>query len=246
MKIVGMIPVRLESQRLPRKAMEDICGMKLIEHVYHRTKMSQRLDDVYVVTDSNEVKELIESINGKVIMTRSNHQTGSDRLAEAASKVECDIVVNIQGDEALVDPNDIDKVIDGFLDSKSADIAILVIPYSKKKSPSDIKVVLNKRNEVMYLSRADIPSDSRVEDNKMLKAYHIIPFKKEFLLAYSQLEKSPLEKIEFNEYLRVLENGYKIQAVFTERDVVSVDTLEDLEFVRSKMPTDEYFAKYSR
>jgi len=125
-----------------------------------------------------------------------------------------------------------------------ADVAILVNPFNKRNSPSDIKVVLNEHDEIMYLSRADIPSDARVNNPQMLKAYHIVPFRKDFLLQYAKWEKTELEKIEFNEYLRILEKGYKIQAVRVESDAVSVDTEQDLEFVRGKMKMDKVSQLY--
>lgn len=243
MKIVGMLPVRLESSRLPEKALKDICGLPMIIHTLKRTQMAKRLDEVYVVTDSKVVKSLVESHGGKVIMTSSEHQTGTDRLAEAALTIDADFVVNIQGDEALVDPDHIDAGIEGLLAS-NAEVSLLVTPFSKKHSSGDIKAVVNLKNEIMYISRNDLPSDARVEVKTMLKAYHVVSFKKDFLLAYSKMEQTPLEKIEFNEYLRILENGYKIQAVHVDSAAISVDTHEDLEYVRSLMAVDSLYNKY--
>jgi 3-deoxy-manno-octulosonate cytidylyltransferase (CMP-KDO synthetase) len=121
----------------------------------------------------------------------------------------------------------------------------LVNPFNKRNSSSDIKVVLNENNDVMYLSRADIPSDARVKNPTLLKAYHIVPFRKDFLLQYSKWEKSRLEQIEFNEYLRILEKGYTIKAVHVESDSVSVDTKEDLDYVIDKMKSDKLMLEYS-
>lgn len=243
MKIVGMIPVRLESTRLPNKAIKDICGLPMIVHTFKRTSLAKKLDEVYVVTDSIEIKKLIESYHGKVIMTSKHHQTGSDRLAEATSKIEADIVVNIQGDEALVNPEHIDKSVDGLINS-NAEVSILLTKFSKRNSSGDIKAVVNLKNEIMYLSRDDIPSNARTDSKYMLKAYHVVSFKKDFLIKYASLEQTPLEKIEFNEYLRVLENGYKIQGVMVDSDSVSVDTEDDLEYVKGKMKNDAIFQKY--
>jgi 3-deoxy-manno-octulosonate cytidylyltransferase (CMP-KDO synthetase) len=243
MKIVGMLPVRLESSRLPEKALKDICGLPMIIHTLKRTQMAERLDEVYVVTDSDVVKTLVESHNGKVIMTSTEHQTGTDRLAEAALSVEADFIVNIQGDEALVDPKHIDAGIEGLIAS-NAEVSLLVTPFGKKNSAGDIKAVVNLRDEIMYISRNDIPSDARVEVKSMLKAYHVVSFKKDFLMQYSKMNQTPLEKIEFNEYLRILENGYKIQAVRVESAAISVDTQEDLEYVRSLMEVDVLYNEY--
>jgi len=243
MKIVGMIPVRMESTRLPNKAIKDICGLPMIIHTMKRTMMAKELDEVYVVTDSMEIKELVESHGGNVIMTASSHQTGSDRLAEAASKIEANIIVNVQGDEALVNPMHIDQSIQGLINS-DAQVSILLTKFSKKNSQGDIKAVVNLKNEIMYISRNDLPSDARVEVKEMLKAYHVVSFRKDFLIKYANLEQTPLEKIEYNEYLRILENGYKIQGVMVDSDSISVDTKDDLEYVIEIMKNDALYKKY--
>ena len=243
MKIVGMIPVRMESTRLPNKAIKDICGLPMIIHTMKRTMMAKELDEVYVVTDSIEIKELVESHGGNIIMTASSHQTGSDRLAEAASKIEANIIVNVQGDEALVNPIHIDQSIQGLINS-DAQVSILLTKFSKKNSQGDIKAVVNLKNEIMYISRNDLPSDARVEVKEMLKAYHVVSFRKDFLIKYANLEQTPLEKIEYNEYLRILENGYKIQGVMVDSDSISVDTKDDLEYVIEIMKNDALYKKY--
>jgi 3-deoxy-manno-octulosonate cytidylyltransferase (CMP-KDO synthetase) len=243
MKIIGMIPVRLESSRLPQKALKDICGMPMILHTLKRTQMSKMLDDVYVVTDNQIIIDLVEKNGGKAILTSESHQTGTDRLAEAAENINADIIVNIQGDEALVKPEHINAGIKGLIESK-AEVSILLTKFYKKNSVSDIKAVVNLKNEIMYLSRSDLPSNARSEVNEMLKAYHVVSFRKSFLMKYTHMKQTPLEKIEYNEYLRILENGYKIQGVTVKSDAVSVDTPEDLEFVRTKMITDQLYQKY--
>ena len=243
-KVVSIIPSRIESSRLPRKALLEICGLPMIIHVYRRCLLAKKLDQVYVATDNIEIQECVEMHGGKVIMTSSSHETGTDRIAEAAQNINAEIIVNVQGDEALVNPLYIDKVVTELEVNPNIDVGILVNPFNKKNSPSDIKVVLNNNNDVLYLSRSDIPSDSRNNDPSMLKAYHIVPFRKKFLLEFTKLEKGNLEKIEFNEYIRILEHGYKIRAVHVESDAVSVDTAKDLEYVRSKMLKDRWFSQY--
>ena len=243
-KAIAILPARLESSRLPRKALKDICGLPMIVHVFKRCLLSKKLDEVYVATDSFEIKEVVEKYGGKVIMTSSKHETGTDRIAEAALELDAEIIVNIQGDEALVNPKYIDKVTNELIENPDINVGILVNSFSKKDSPSDIKVVLNKNNDVMYLSRSDIPSGSRQNNPPMLKAYHIVPFRKKFLLEYAQMNRGSLEKIEFNEYVRILENGERIRAVYVESDAVSVDTPEDLQSVREVMPHDLWFQQY--
>jgi 3-deoxy-manno-octulosonate cytidylyltransferase (CMP-KDO synthetase) len=243
-KALAILPARLESSRLPRKALKDICGLPMIVHVFKRCLLSKKLDEVYVATDSFEIKEVVEKYGGKVIMTSSKHETGTDRIAEAALELDAEIIVNIQGDEALVNPKYIDRVTNELIENPDINVGILVNSFSKKDSPSDIKVVLNKNNDVMYLSRSDIPSGSRLNNPPMLKAYHIVPFRKKFLLEYAQMDRGSLEKIEFNEYVRILENGERIRAVYVESDAVSVDTPEDLQYVREVMPYDLWFHQY--
>ena len=243
-KAIAILPARLESSRLPRKALKDICGLPMIVHVFKRCLLSKKLDEVYVATDSFEIKEVVEKYGGKVIMTSSKHETGTDRIAEAALELDAEIIVNIQGDEALVNPKYIDRVTNELIENPDINVGILVNSFSKKDSPSDIKVVLNKNNDVMYLSRSDIPSGSRLNNPPMLKAYHIVPFRKKFLLEYAQMDRGSLEKIEFNEYVRILENGERIRAVYVESDAVSVDTPEDLQSVREVMPHDLWFQQY--
>ena len=244
-KVVAIIPSRLESSRLPGKALLNICGLPMILHVYKRCMLSNSLDEVYVATDNLKIKDVVESYGGRVIMTSSLHKTGTDRIAEAAETIDADIIVNVQGDEALLNPNYIDKVVLALHDNPDINISILVNSFNKRNSPSDIKVVLNENDEIMYFSRTDIPSYTRDNNHRMLKAYHVVPFRKDFLLEYSKWKESYLEKIEFNEYLRILEKGYKIKAVHVESDAVSVDTDIDLEYVRGKMISDRFFPLYS-
>ena len=240
---VAIIPSRLESSRLPNKALKLIEGIPLVIHVLKRCQLSKYLEDVYVATDSNEIADTVKTWGGEVIMTSKDHQTGTDRIAEACKEISADIIINVQGDEALLNPDHIDNLCKVMESDDSILISILVNKFSKKNSPSDVKVVLNEMNEVMYFSREDIPSYSRSSEHQMLKAYHIVPFRKEFLLKYASWEPTELEKIEFNEYVRVLEKGYKIRAIEVESSAVSVDTEEDLEVV-SKLIKEDPFLKF--
>ena len=240
---VAIIPSRLESSRLPNKALKLIEGIPLVIHVLKRCQLSKYLEDVYVATDSNEIADTVKTWGGEVIMTSKDHQTGTDRIDEAWKEISADIIINVQGDEALLNPDHIDNLCKVMESDDSILISILVNKFYKKNSPSDVKVVLNEMNEVMYFSREDIPSYSRSSEHQMLKAYHIVPFRKEFLLKYASWEPTELEKIEFNEYVRVLEKGYKIRAIEVESSAVSVDTEEDLEVV-SKLIKEDPFLKF--
>ena len=244
MKIIGVIPSRLQSSRLSQKPLVDIEGLPMVVHVLKRAQLSRTLDEVYVATDSEEIYELIEAHNGKAMMTSSQHRTGSDRIAEAAGKIEADIIVNIQGDEPLLEPGHIDRVVEPFKKDPDLQIAVVVTPYTKKNSPSVIKAVLDLNDHILYCSRDDLPSAARCPVETMWKMSFIVPFRKDFLLKYAAWEQTPLEKIEFNEYLRVLEHGYKIKAVRVAHAEISVDTPEDLAIVREKMKADPIRQKY--
>ena len=244
MKVVGMIPARLESSRLPKKALADISGLPMVVHTCKRSQLAKKLNEVYLVTDSEAIKEMGEKNRIKVIMTGKQHNTGSDRLAEACQKIDCDIVVNIQGDEPLVNPDHIDMIVAPLLKDPLLHIAVGVTPYTKKHSVSDIKAVLDLDGNIMYCSRNDLPSDARTPVPEMLKMCFIVPFRKNFLLRFASWGPTPLEGIEYNEYLRVLEHGIKMKAVNIEGAKISVDTPADFEEARKLMASDLIKARY--
>jgi len=245
MKIVGIIPSRLKSTRLPNKALIDIEGLPMIVHVFKRSQLCPLLDDVYVATDSEEIYTTVINHGGKAIMTSIEHKTGTDRIADAVANMPADIVVNIQGDEPLVNPEHIGKVVRPLIEDENLQSAVLVTPYLKKNSSSDIKAVLDLDSNILYCSRTDLPSAARQEVSRMWKICFIAPFRKDFLLKYTSWGQTPLEKIEFNEYLRILEHGYKIKAVPVDDAHISVDTPQDLVEVREQMKSDKIKDKYT-
>ncbi len=246
MKAIGMVPARLQSSRLPEKALVDIEGLPMIVHTCKRAQLAKSLDEVYLATDSQRIKAVADQYDIPVIMTSSQHQTGSDRIAEAVRKVEADLIVNVQGDEPLVMPDHIDAIVHGLRNDEDASVALGVTEYRKKNSPSDIKAVLDLNNYVMYCSRSDLPSDSRTRIDVMLKMCFIVAFRTPFLIQYSGWPPTPLEKLEYNEYLRILEHGKKIKAVRLAEAHISVDTFEDLEEVRALMKIDTLRFTYSQ
>lgn len=243
MRVVGMIPVRLESTRLPRKPLAEIQKIPMILHTWKRSTLAKQLDEIYVVTDSFEIKKLVESKGGHVLMTSSIHQSGTDRIAEAAQTVKADYIINIQGDEALVNPEHIDALITNVKQTGSR-VSILATKFNRRNSPSDIKLVLNDQNFVIYASRADIPFSKSGENIELIKAYHVVAFQKEFLSDYTSWSPTKLELIEGNEYLRILEKGKSICAVHVNSEAISVDTIEDLAAVNSLMAHDKLFLAY--
>jgi len=150
MKVVGIIPSRLQSTRLPRKALLDIHGLPMVVHVCKRAQFCSLLDEVYVATDSEEIYSVVVNNGGKAIMTSAKHQTGTDRIAEAIRDMSVDIVVNIQGDEPLLNPEHIDKVVKPLIEDKNLQVAVLVAPYLTRNNTSDIKAVLDLNDNVLY------------------------------------------------------------------------------------------------
>lgn len=244
MKVIGVIPARLQSSRLPEKALVDIAGLPMIVHVLKRAQMAKSLQEVYVATDNKRIKDIVTDHGGKAIMTSADHQTGTDRIAEAIKDMEVDIVVDIQGDEPLVLPEHIDKAVEPLLADAAVQMSVLVTPFSGKNSPSDIKAVLGKNNDILYCSRTDLPSDARNQVEVMWKMCFVVPIRKSFLLEFASWEPSPLEKVEYIEHLRVLENGYSIRAVPIPDGQISVDTIEDLTKARMLMEKDRLKERY--
>lgn len=246
MKIIGMIPSRLASSRLPNKALVDISGIPMLAHVIKRAQMSTILNELYVVTDSLEIAKIAKANNCKYLISEESHNTGTDRIGEAASKLsdDIDIVVNIQGDEALVCPEHIDLSAKILIDNSNFEMSMLATKYKKPASLSDIKIAMNLFNEIMYFSRADIPYQSKPLNPIFYKAYHVVSFKIEALRKFCLLEQTPIEKLESIEYMRAVENRMKIGCHVIESNAISVDTPQDLEEVRSMMRDDKIAKKY--
>ena len=254
MNVIGIIPARLASSRLPNKPMADILGMPMIGHVYLRSKLSTTLDEVYVATCDTAIAEYIESIGGKAIMTADTHERASDRTAEALLKIEettlqkVDIVVMIQGDEPMVTPEMISASIEPLIEDPSINITNLMASMNsieEHEDPAEVKVVVDKNNFALYFSREPIPSRKKGATNiPMLKQVCIIPFRRDFLLEYNQMEQTPLEIIESVDMNRLLENDIKIKMVMREEETYSVDTDADLKNVNKRMQNDPLIMKY--
>jgi len=242
-KKIGIIPARLNSVRVPRKAIVDIHGLPMCVHVYRRALMSEVLDEVVIATDSIEVMNVAKAHGAKAVITKSSHVNGTERMAEVLETHDSDIAVLINGDEPLIDPDHIGVSVNTLIKS-NADASMLARKFDKFDSPSDFKIVLNVAGDVMYISRADIPSNARNTIPYMLKAYHIMAFHKHTLEKYAAMTKTPMESLEDHEHLRLIENGYKIRAAVVESNCISVDVPEDLEYVKSVIPGDPYWPKY--
>ena len=244
MKIVGITPARLESTRLPEKALVDIMGMPMVVHTCKRAQLAKSLDAVYLATDSERIRCVAEEHGINVILTGTHHVTGTDRIAEAVGHVDADIVVNMQGDEPLVNPDHIDSIVTAMTNDVSVKVALGVTTCTSKNRPSDIKAVLDLQGNVLYCSRTDLPGDHRTPVDAVQKMCFMVAFREPFLRKFASWSPTPLERIEYNEYLRILEHGEKIRAVRLEDAKASVDTPEDLERARALMAIDPLYRTY--
>jgi len=249
MNIIAIIPARMSSSRFPGKPLAKINGVPMIGHVYERTKKCRQLSDVYVATCDQEIKEYIESIGGKAVMTADTHERASERASEAMTKIEAatgkrvDIVVMVQGDEPMVVPQMITEAIRPLQEDKNIQVVNLMAPLKgaeEQEDPNEVKVVVDNNNDAIYFSREAIPSKKKFKGEVPVnKQVCIIPFRRDFLIKFNQLKPTPLEIIESVDMLRVIEHGFKVRMVPSNFDTYSVDTQEDLIFVAQLMKSEE-------
>ena len=254
MNIISIIPARMGSSRFPGKPMANILGMPMIGHVYKRVKMSKTLSEVYVATCDKEIYDYVESIGGKAVMTSDCHERCSDRCAEAMLKIEkdtdqkCDIMVMVQGDEPLTFPEMIDEAVQPMVEDKNILITNLVADIDSLEAfenPNEVKVVMDKFSNAIYFSREPIPSRKKgILEVPMKKQVCVIPFTRDFLLEYNQMEPTPLEIIESVDMMRIIENGMKVKMVPTHYITKAVDTQEDLNQVCEMMKEDKLYKDY--
>ncbi len=253
MKILAIIPARMDSTRFPGKPLALIQGIPMIGHIYKRTVMCDDLTDTYVATCDQVIMDYIQSIGGKAVMTKNTHERCTDRCSEALLKIEemnktkYDCVVIIQGDEPLVTPTMISTAVNVFK-ANNSDVVNLMKEIEFDEDYTDaneVKVVCNAANEAMYFSREAIPSQKKSKAKvKSYKQVAIMPFKREFLFKFSELTPTPLEIIESVDMLRVLEHGLKVHMAEIKEPIFSVDTPADLEWVDSVMKKDKLFNAY--
>jgi 3-deoxy-manno-octulosonate cytidylyltransferase (CMP-KDO synthetase) len=254
--IIGIIPARMGSSRFPGKPLREIAGVPMVGHCYFRSAMSERLEKVYIATCDQEIADYAASIGATAIMTSESHQRASDRTAEALLKIEAmtgrraDIVVMIQGDEPMLRPGMIDEAVQPMLDDPELRVINLMAPMKTGEEHDDInevKVVVDRNNNALYFSREGIPSRRKGGENvRKLKQVCIIPFRRDFLLTFNDLEPTPLEIAESVDMNRVLEHGYDVRMVYTQYDVYSVDTEEDRAKVEALMADDDLMALYRK
>ncbi|MEW6531449.1 MAG: 3-deoxy-manno-octulosonate cytidylyltransferase [Thermodesulfobacteriota bacterium] len=245
-RIVGFIPARAESSRFPGKPLADILGKPMIMQVMERVAQSPLLDDVCVATDSEAISDAVRQHGGKAVMTAAVHPSGSDRVAEAARHMGLqpdDIVVNIQGDQPLLEPEMIAEVVQSLLDDPYIPMSTLIYRIVRDEEithPNAVKTTFDRNGFALYFSRSTIPHFSvRGLEPAYYKHHGIYGYRNDFLQAFAQLAPSPLEIAERLEQLRALENGYRIKVVITDKDSIEVDTPQDLERVRAVLAREQ-------
>lgn len=236
-KTAALIPARYASTRLPAKLVQDLDGMSVIQRTYLNTKETGLFDHIIVATDHEIIQTQIEKIGGKVFKSTKPHESGFDRIAEAAECLNADIIVNIQGDEPFVDHISLNKLIRSFDDS-SVQIASLMfnITESEAQNPNAVKVVIDQNSNALYFSRSPIPYNREKTSNvQYWKHIGIYAYRKDLLMEFTLWDKSNLEKSEMLEQLRILEHGVKIRMIPTTHQAIAIDTFDDLDKARKFM-----------
>ncbi|MCP4650573.1 MAG: 3-deoxy-manno-octulosonate cytidylyltransferase [PVC group bacterium] len=237
MDVVGIIPARYGSTRLHAKALADIAGKPMIQHIYERAKETPILDELIVATDDDRIKSVVENFGGKAVLTSKEHISGTERLTEVVFDMDVKVVVNIQGDEPLIHPSMINDVAYALLDNPELVMSTLKQKLTKESdfnNPNVVKVVTDKNGFALYFSRSCLPNISRMNESDSMTLYKHIglyAYTKDFLLTFKGLKTSKLEKAESLEQLRALEHGYRIKVIETKHETISVDTEVDLQKV---------------
>jgi 3-deoxy-manno-octulosonate cytidylyltransferase (CMP-KDO synthetase) len=247
MTILGVIPARYGSTRLEGKPLKDICGKPMIQHVYEAVQRAVLIDETIVATDDERIVQAVQAFGGRAQLTSSEHRTGTDRIAEVAARRQADIVINIQGDEPLIDTRMIDETIRPLLNDPELPACTLCRPIVHKKdleSPHVVKAVFDRQGHALYFSRSLIPYPRKKEGHQAYEHIGIYAYRNDFLMRYITLESTPLEISESLEQLRILEHGYRLKVMVTQYEYagLSVDTAEDLEEVRRMIAARENLA----
>ena len=235
---VCVIPARLESTRFPRKLLQTIEGKPLLQFVYENAKQAKRVERVIVACDHEAIKNCVESFGGEAVLTAAHHASGTERIAEVAKGLNCEFVVNLQGDEPLMHSETLDQVVVALqrdLSCLMSTACILKNDPEEFLNPNVVKVAKDQKGWALYFSRAPIPHDRDGRSTQYFKHLGIYGYRRDFLLQFPTLPPSNLEQREKLEQLRALDNGYKIKVVETIHDSIGVDTEEDFKLVKERL-----------
>lgn len=245
MNVIGVIPARYSSTRFEGKVLADIQGKPMLQHVWERAKQALTLDSLIIACDHEAVARAAQNFGAKVVMTSKSHTCGTDRISEVVNPLDVKIIINIQGDEPLIQPLMIDNVAGALLKDSSLNMATVmkkIDDLADVNDPNVVKVVVDKDNFALYFSRAPIPffaGNSELAKPLYYKHIGLYGYTKDFLFTYKNLPVSDLEKAERLEQLRVLQEGFRIKVIETKYDTVGVDTPEDLEKVKLRLHSDK-------
>ncbi|MGH9330331.1 MAG: 3-deoxy-manno-octulosonate cytidylyltransferase [Vicinamibacterales bacterium] len=237
-RVAVVIPVRFGSTRFPGKPLAALNGRPMVEHVYRRASAARSAAAVIVATDDERIRAAVAAFGGDARMTSASHASGTDRVAEVAASLDCDIVVNVQGDLPLIEPGTIDDVVGALADDPSLPMSTIRRRLDDPDAitdPNIVKVVVAPDGDALYFSRAPIPFNRDGRAAAVWKHIGLYAYRRTFLLELTRLTPTPLERTEALEQLRVLEHGYRIRAVETAEDSIEVDTPQDLERVRQRL-----------
>ena len=247
MDTAAVIPVRMGSTRYPGKPLCDIQGMSMVEHVLRRTVPASNVDATYIATPDEEIRQAAESFGAEVIMT-GEHDRATDRVAEAARTFEADVVVVMQGDEPLIHPEMIEQAVQPVIDGEArvTNLAKPMLQQEQYTDPNNVKLVVNRDSEALYFSRAPIPNlhTGSYEETRVLQQVCVIPFERSLLFEFAGMKQTPLERAESIDMLRLLENGFDVTIIETDRQTFPIDTPADREQVDAIMQDDAYFLSY--
>lgn len=239
LKTAAVIPARYDSSRFPGKALVDILGKAMIVRVYQAVEKCELIDEVYVATDDKRIKKAVKAAGGRVIMTSDQHQSGTDRIAEAAAQISAELIVNVQGDEPLIEAQSIAQALKPFSKENNLKMSTLKrkITAQAAKSPDRVKVITDHDDYALYFSRSPIPyyRDLEIKDQHYYQHIGLYVYRRDFLLKYAGMERTALEKAESLEQLRALENGYQIKVLETEAKLIGVDRKEDIKLVETEL-----------
>jgi 3-deoxy-manno-octulosonate cytidylyltransferase (CMP-KDO synthetase) len=236
-----VLPARYGSTRFPGKPLVQISGKPLVEWVYRRASEIDGVGELVVATDDQRIAEVVESFGGNVVITSGDHETGTDRVAEIARESDCDIIVNLQGDEPVFDPRMVEEMVNRLKTDSGTDIVTACHPIDSVgdyEDPNVVKVVADANGRALYFSRSPIPHGVYRQKNNVTRAYRhvgVYAFRKKVLLRFTQLDRTPLEQSERLEQLRALENGMTIGLVVTHTHTVGVDVPDDVKKVEKEL-----------
>jgi 3-deoxy-manno-octulosonate cytidylyltransferase (CMP-KDO synthetase) len=246
-RVVAFIPARMGASRFPGKPLEPILGLPLVEHVRRRSALAETVDEVIVATCDTEIQGVVEGHGGRVIMTASTHERCTDRIAEAALGVECEIALIVQGDEPLFEPRLLDSIVAALRNDDElvcANLLSVIESDEERRHQDNVKAVLDERGRLLYLSRAPIPFVRNDAGHRCYRQTGLSGFRRDFLFTFEQLAPTILEEVESVDFLRILGHGFPIAGIPFEGQLIGVDRPEDVVRVEQVLQNDRQQAAH--